>query len=379
MLSGNRNRSLTNTLSWTRSIRVQIGRPFADGVGVASGRCDPARWAALTVLRHLAPDNAKAATKREKPLSLGVVPAGKGQTIRLRPNPIPERCNSNLSDESPTRPPGLKLRASAIDDANEPLEDTTIRLVGTNSSQRGPITRVEQQDVRPPLPSPTSWPSPTSSNITWDDQEKGRDNITSSGAARMYVERVAITSSMEAPIKPLKEPELSWFLTIVVMLSVTAAVSITADWLVESMDGISSTISKEWIALILLPAVSSIAECITSVRVSVKDELSLSVSVAIGSTIQTALLVVPLMVILGWVINKPLTLLMDPFESLVLYLSVQTTSYVLADGKSNWLEGVILIGEAVVSFLVGLGTDLTRLYPQGSTPLDFLTVCPHGA
>ena len=86
-----------------------------------------------------------------------------------------------------------------------------------------------------------------------------------------------ISTAERSTAKPPKEPDLSWFLTVVLMLAVTAvslakvyilrsraltqaqAVSITADWLVESMDGISSTISKEWIALILLPAVSSVA------------------------------------------------------------------------------------------------------------------------
>ncbi|KAJ2914060.1 hypothetical protein MD484_g6351, partial [Candolleomyces efflorescens] len=111
------------------------------------------------------------------------------------------------------------------------------------------------------------------------------------------------------------------------------------------------------------------AECITAVRRSVKDELPLSVSVAVGSTIQTALFVIPFMVLLGWVINKPLTLLMDPFESLVLYLSVQTLGYVLADGKSNWLEGFILMSLYII-------IAVSFWFYPGSTPLDFLTVCP---
>jgi Ca2+:H+ antiporter len=70
------------------------------------------------------------------------------------------------------------------------------------------------------------------------------------------------------------------------------------------------------------------------------------------------------MVLLGWALDKPLALLFDPFESIVLYISglfkfskslhafelndvllVHTMSYVVADGKSNWLEGLILIGK----------------------------------
>jgi Ca2+:H+ antiporter len=81
-------------------------------------------------------------------------------------------------------------------------------------------------------------------------------------------------------------------------------VALDAEWLVESMDDISPMVRKEWVALILLPAVSAVAglylchvqdqeadrqcgfsECVTAVNVSVKDQLTLSVSVAAGSTI----------------------------------------------------------------------------------------------
>ncbi|KAI6125085.1 hypothetical protein EDD16DRAFT_1474674 [Pisolithus croceorrhizus] len=143
--------------------------------------------------------------------------------------------------------------------------------------------------------------------------------------------------------KSFKEPRLSWAMTILLLTLVTVAVAFTADDLVESMNGISGAISKQWIGLILLPAVSSIAECVTAMNVSVRDQLSLSISVAVNSTIQTTLFVIPLMVALGWAMNRPLPLLFDPFESVVLYIAVQTMSQVVADGKSNWLEGTILI------------------------------------
>lgn len=140
-----------------------------------------------------------------------------------------------------------------------------------------------------------------------------------------------------------KEPRLSWTMTMLLLILVTVTVAFIAEELVESMDGISGTISKQWVGLILLPAVSSIAECVTAMNVSVRDQLSLSISVAVNSTIQTTLFVIPLMVTLGWVMNRPLVLLFDPFESVVLYISVQTMCHVVADGKSNWLEGTILI------------------------------------
>ncbi|KAG1762730.1 hypothetical protein EDD22DRAFT_890487 [Suillus occidentalis] len=138
-----------------------------------------------------------------------------------------------------------------------------------------------------------------------------------------------------------REPQLSWMVTLLLLTLVTITVSITAEDLVESMDGIETAISKQWVGLVLLPAVSSIAECVTAVNTSVKDQLNLSVSIAVGSSIQTTLLVIPFMVTLGWIIGRPLALLFDPFESVVM----QTMSYVVSDGKSNWLEGIILICE----------------------------------
>ncbi|KAI9570599.1 hypothetical protein HD554DRAFT_356719 [Boletus coccyginus] len=150
------------------------------------------------------------------------------------------------------------------------------------------------------------------------------------------------------PAESLKEPRLSLTLTLLLLTAVTILATFNAEELVESMDGIDMSISKQWIGLILLPAVSSVAECVTAMNVSVKDQLGLSVSVAVGSAIQITLLIIPFMVILGWALNKPLTLLFDPFESIVLYISVQTMSHVVADGKSNWLDGAILISLYVI-------------------------------
>ncbi|KAJ6531824.1 Sodium/calcium exchanger protein-domain-containing protein [Mycena capillaripes] len=140
-----------------------------------------------------------------------------------------------------------------------------------------------------------------------------------------------------------RKPQLSLFLIVILLTVVTVVSPFHADRLVESMDSIASMIQKPYVALIILPAVTSVAECMTAMTVSVKDDLNFAISVAVGSTIQTALFGIPLMVTLAWAIGKPLALLFDPFESLVLYISVQVMTYVMADGKSNYLEGIVLL------------------------------------
>jgi len=133
--------------------------------------------------------------------------------------------------------------------------------------------------------------------------------------------------------------------TVGLLLVVTVLVGVTAEWLVDSIDGLTDrgTISKEFVGIILLPIVGNAAEHVTAVTVSVKDKLNLSLSVAAGSSLQIALFVIPVIVILGWIMDKPMTLLFDPYESIVLFFSVLVVNYVVQDGKSNWLEGFLLM------------------------------------
>ncbi|KAG1854463.1 Sodium/calcium exchanger protein-domain-containing protein [Suillus subalutaceus] len=130
------------------------------------------------------------------------------------------------------------------------------------------------------------------------------------------------------------------------LVVVTTLIAVTAEFLVDSIDDLteSRTIGKEFIAVILLPIVGNAAEHVTSVTVSFKGNITLSLGVAVGSSIQIALFVIPFIVTLAWIMGKPLTFLFDPLESIVLFVSVLTVNYVVQDGKSNWLEGMILVG-----------------------------------
>ncbi|RPD61091.1 Calcium/proton exchanger [Lentinus tigrinus ALCF2SS1-7] len=143
----------------------------------------------------------------------------------------------------------------------------------------------------------------------------------------------------------VEQPQMSVPLTIGLLVVVTVFVAVTAEFLVDSIDGLTDSghISKEFVGLILLPIVGNAAEHVTAVTVSVKDKITLSLGVAVGSSIQIALFVIPFIVTLGWIIGKPMSLLFDPFESVVLFLSVIVVNYTVQDGKSNWLEGMVLM------------------------------------
>jgi Ca2+:H+ antiporter len=69
-----------------------------------------------------------------------------------------------------------------------------------------------------------------------------------------------------------------------------------------------------------------------------------SIEVAIGSSLQIALFVIPALLIVGWIIEQPMNLGFEPFGAVVFFLSVIVVESLVADGDSNYLEGAMLVG-----------------------------------
>ncbi|KAL8695151.1 MAG: hypothetical protein Q9218_000319 [Villophora microphyllina] len=136
----------------------------------------------------------------------------------------------------------------------------------------------------------------------------------------------------------------------VALVLVTVMVAVCAEYLVDSIDSIvqSAHISRTFIGLILLPIVGNAAEHVTAVVVAMKNKMDLAIGVAIGSSMQIALLVTPFLVILGWIIDEPMSLQFEIFETVVFFLAVLVTNYLISDGKSNYLEGAMLIGMYII-------------------------------
>lgn len=115
---------------------------------------------------------------------------------------------------------------------------------------------------------------------------RGSDAGSSSGHSGADVE----AQKREEEEEEIETPMLSVPVTIGLLAIVTVLVAVTAEWLVNSIDGLTDSghIKKEWVGLILLPIVGNAAEHVTAVTVSVKDKLTLSLGVAVGSSIVSA-------------------------------------------------------------------------------------------
>lgn len=147
------------------------------------------------------------------------------------------------------------------------------------------------------------------------------------------------------PEEQPEEPQLHIFVAMGLLAASTAVVAICAEFMVGSISAITANgaVSTEFVGLILLPIVGNAAEHATAVTVAIKDKMDLAIGVAVGSSMQIALLVIPFIVVLGWCMGKDdMNLSFDGFQVAVLFVSVLLVNYLIADGKSHWLEGVML-------------------------------------
>ena len=150
-----------------------------------------------------------------------------------------------------------------------------------------------------------------------------------------------------------EEPTLNPWAAGIVLVIVTVLVAICADYLVGSIDDIVSrtSMSRTFIGLILIPIVGNAAEHVTAVVVAWKGKMDLAIGVAIGSSLQIALFVTPFLVIRGWIIGRDMTLHFHVFETVAFFISGLVVTFLIQDGKSNYLEGGLCLGMYVDSSL----------------------------
>eukprot|EP00026_Physarum_polycephalum_P010009 Phypoly_transcript_10152.p1 GENE.Phypoly_transcript_10152~~Phypoly_transcript_10152.p1 ORF type:complete len:429 (+),score=82.16 Phypoly_transcript_10152:126-1289(+) len=147
-----------------------------------------------------------------------------------------------------------------------------------------------------------------------------------------------------------EDPTLSWLGAIALLTVCTVLIAVFSEYIVDAITEVSEQwgMSQTFIGIVLLPIVGNAAEHITAVFVAMKDKMDLSIGVAIGSSIQISLLVIPLLVLLGWMIGRDLNLYFHPFESVVGFVSVIIVHIMLSDGESNWLEGAMLLASYII-------------------------------
>ncbi|KAH6960618.1 Sodium/calcium exchanger protein-domain-containing protein [Fusarium avenaceum] len=151
-----------------------------------------------------------------------------------------------------------------------------------------------------------------------------------------------------------EEEHLTQLGAIILLLVSTALVAVCAEFLVDSIQDVIKTshVNQVGIGLIILPIVGNAAEHVTAIKVAYKNHMDLAIGVAVGSSIQIALLLTPFMVILGWIMDKPMTLYFTLFETVCLFVSAFIVNFLVLDGRSNYLEGALLCAVYIIIAVV---------------------------
>lgn len=179
-------------------------------------------------------------------------------------------------------------------------------------------------------------------------------------AARQQSNPPAQPQSSIAPIHPADtldknetaptKKHMSRTSAVILLVVSTGLVAVCAEFLVSSIDYLVSNtgVSEAFVGLIILPIVGNAAEHVTAVTVASKNKMDLAIGVAVGSSIQIALFVTPVIVLLGWILNKDMSLYFSLFETISLFVSAFIVNFLVLDGRSNYLEGALLIAAYVI-------------------------------
>jgi Ca2+:H+ antiporter len=105
----------------------------------------------------------------------------------------------------------------------------------------------------------------------------------------------------------------------------------------------SMGLSQFFVGIIIVPIIGNVAEHVVAVQVAWKNRMDLSMGISLGSSLQIALFVAPVLVFISLLFPQKLLLVFNPFELLALATASFVAALVSQDGESNWLEGVQLL------------------------------------
>jgi len=137
---------------------------------------------------------------------------------------------------------------------------------------------------------------------------------------------------------------------IVILLVATAFVALLSEFLVGTIENVRDTVgvTEVFVGVIVVAIVGNAAEHSTAIVMAMKNKMDLSVGIAIGSSLQIALFVAPVLIFLSYLIGRPMDLEFSVPEVLAVVASVYILFQISEDGETNWIEGVQLLSVYVI-------------------------------
>lgn len=140
-------------------------------------------------------------------------------------------------------------------------------------------------------------------------------------------------------------PEWGRMTSLLVLLLATVGVAVMSECLVGSVEQAAHAMgmNRVFIGIIVVAVIGNAAEHSTAVMVAYKNKMDLAVTIAIGSSIQIALFVAPVLVLAGFLMGQPMDLHFSAMEVVAVVIAIAVVALVSQDGESHWMEGALLM------------------------------------
>ncbi|WP_376790888.1 calcium/proton exchanger [Thermoflexus sp.] len=102
-------------------------------------------------------------------------------------------------------------------------------------------------------------------------------------------------------------------------------------------------LTEFFVGIILIPLVGNVAEHLVAVQMAAENQMDLSLEIAVGSSLQIALLVAPILVFASLALGQPMDLVFHPLELVAMMMAGAIAAFIALDGETNWLEGTQLL------------------------------------
>jgi len=160
-------------------------------------------------------------------------------------------------------------------------------------------------------------------------------------------------SDEEASADHGEEPMWSKGKSIIFLFVATAMVAFVSEWLVGTLEEVSHTfgMSELFVGAFLVAIVGNAAEHSAAVMLAMKNKIGAAVEIAIGSSLQIALFVAPVLVIVSWLFGNTMNIVFTTVELAAIAVSVFIAKSISRDGSTNWYEGVLLL---IVYVILGI-------------------------
>ncbi|MCM3007018.1 calcium/proton exchanger [Priestia koreensis] len=151
-----------------------------------------------------------------------------------------------------------------------------------------------------------------------------------------------------------EEPEWGKLRAIMVLLLSTVAVAYVSENLVHTFETVADKFgwSELFIGVIIVAIVGNAAEHASAILMAYKDKMGVAVEIAVGSTLQVAMFVAPVLVLVSLLFSTSMPLVFTIPELVSMITAVFLTISISNDGDTNWFEGATLLGAYII---MGLG------------------------